>query len=288
MPFKPLGVYFALVLVALSLCIITVNHFIYHYPGNEYFPHQILSLSLSLGLMYTGFILMLSQDHPITEMVLYFVYFLVVMSVIALATNAVQYTPFTTIDKYIISAESFILINEDSIVTWTHQWPRFYSLLTFIYNTLPYQMCYIPLLIIIFRKKELIGEYFCLLLISALLGFSIYYFFPTIGPASIFGGPSFTEAQYATGLKFSEIHHHIQPSTLDGGLIALPSFHVIWAWFCLYLLKPWKWLFFIMLPVNCLLIISCVLLGWHYPSDILAAAIVILLSHQIYYVFNKT
>ncbi len=289
MPFKPLrfGVYLAISLIALSLCVITINHFIYHFPGNEYFPHEVLILSLSLGLMYTGCTIMFSHDHPITERVLYFIYFLGVMSVLALATNAVQYTPFTTIDKYIVSAESLIQIHEDGIATWTHQWPRFYSLLTFIYNSLPYQMCYIPLFIIICRKKGLIAEYFCLLLISALLGFSIYYFFPTTGPASVFGGPSFTEAQYATGLKFSQIHHHMQPSTLDGGLIALPSFHVIWSWFCLYLLNPWKWLFLMMLPINGLLIISCVLLGWHYPTDILAAAIVILLSHWIYYTFNK-
>ena len=159
----------------------------------------------------------------------------------------------------------------------------FKMLLEFTYNTLPYQMSYIPMLIIASGRTKYIREYYFLFLISAIIGFSFYYFFPSTAPASIIKSNYFSTAQYATSLKFMQIHQHIQPTTIDGGMIALPSFHTIWAWFCLYLLRGWPVVFFIMLPVNLLLVASCVLLGWHYPMDILGGIVVILLSHGLYF-----
>ena len=203
------------------------------------------------------------------------------MGVIALTTNAAQYTPFDTIDSHILKLESILHINMQSIMLWTHDKPTIRKLLAFIYDTLPFQMSYFPLLIIAAKQFDTAHEYYFLLLISAILGFTFYYFFPTTAPASVVESPYFSEIQHATGLKFNQIHNYIQPSTLDGGMIALPSFHVIWAWFCLYLIRGWPVLFYFMLPINTLLIASCVLLGWHYSIDILGAFIIILISHAL-------
>ena len=274
--------YLAVCLLILSTAAIAVNHFIYHYPGNNYFPEQTQAIFLSLVLMYIGFILMLGLDHLVTKLVLEVFYFFLVFSLLALATNATQLTPFETIDQYIVQLEGCAGINEAAITKWTQLTPVLYHLLSFIYDSLPYQMCYIPLFIIATQQVALSREYYFLLLFSALLGFTFYYFFPTTGPASLFKSPFFTTAQLATGLKFTDIHHHLQPSTIEGGLIALPSFHVIWAWFCLYILRNWSLIFYVMLPFNLLLISACVLIGWHYPTDIVGALIIILLSHMAY------
>ena len=65
-------------------------------------------------------------------------------------------------------------------------------------------------------------------------------------------------------------------------MIAFPSFHIIWGWFCLYLSYGCRWLFIGLLPLNGLLFASCVLLGWHYPLDLVGAAFVILASHLLH------
>ena len=278
----------AILLIALSVIALGVNAYIYHFPGNNYFPPNTWFIAFSLILMYSGFHLQFGRDNQFTVMLKEVIYFFMLMSVIALATNAAQYTPFNTIDSHIINLESILHIDMPSIMLWTHDKPTISELLAFIYDTLPFQMTYIPLLIIASKQFDAIHEYYFLLLVSAILGFTFYYFFPTTAPASVVASPYFSETQQATGLKFTQLHHYIQPSTIEGGMIALPSFHVIWAWFCLYLLRGWPVLFCFLLPINTLLINSCVLLGWHYSIDILGAIIIILISHALYVACKKS
>lgn len=280
-------IYTALLLFFLSIVAITVNFFGSQYLGNNYFPPHSAYLILALILMYSGFLLQFGRDSQLAAVLKEIIYFFIVMALLALATNAVQYTPFPPIDQHIVDIETLLGIKLSSVLAWTQTKPDFKELLALIYDTLPYQMAYLPLLVIATKRWELLREYYFLLLFSALLGFTFYYFFPTTAPASILQGPYFSPSQQATGLKFMQIHQHIQPSTLEGGLIALPSFHVIWAWLCLYLLKGWPIAFLTLLPINLLLIASCVLLGWHYPIDILGGFVVILISHLAYYILLK-
>ncbi len=53
----------------------------------------------------------------------------------------------------------------------------------------------------------------------------------------------------------------------------MPSFHTIWALLCVYLLRDWKYPFIVLGLINSLLIIACVLLGWHYLSDVLVGVL---------------
>ena len=280
-------IYAAIVLSFLSTIALSVNALVYQYPGNNYFPDYTSYIVLSLLLMYGGFLLQFGPTSRLAATLKEVLYFFLVMSVLALATNAVQYTPFYTIDKQILAFEASLHIDLKAIMSWTHTKPVFKELLAFIYDTLPYQMCYFPLILIATKRLQYIREYYFLLLLSTMIGFFFYYFFPTTGPASIIKSNYFSTDQLATGLKFLQIHQYIQPNTLEGGMIALPSFHVIWAWFCLYLLRGWPVAFFIMLPINLLLIASCVLLGWHYPTDILGSFVVIFIAHGLYCFFQK-
>jgi membrane-associated phospholipid phosphatase len=207
------------------------------------------------------------------------------MCLIALATNAVQLTPFSPIDMYIVRFESKLNINMVRILEWTNTYPGFKDLLNVIYNSIHYQMSIIPLVIIVSGRFYLLREYYFLLLVTAIIGFAFYYFFPTTAPASIISSSLFSPEQTATGYKFNQIHNHINPTTKEGGLIALPSFHTIWAIFCVYLLKEWMIPCIILLVINVLLITSCVLLGWHYPIDILGGLI---LAAGGYYLLSLT
>jgi hypothetical protein len=279
--------YPALLLLLLAASAILINFFIYHYPGNNYFPPNSLHIAICLMLMQLGFTIQFGKSSLPAKLLKELLFFFLIMCVLALATNAAQYTPFPPIDKQILAFERVLHINMGTIISWLSAKPLFKAILAFIYDTLPFQMTYIPLLIIASKRLNYIREYYFLLLVSAIIGFSFYYFFPTTAPASVIASNQFSASQHATGLKFIEIHQYIPPTTNDGGMIALPSFHAIWAWFCLYLLRDWPIAFGILLPINVLLITSCVLLGWHYPEDIVGALIVILLSHGLYYLTRR-
>lgn len=269
-------------LLTLSCIIIGINTLYYKFPGNNYFPPHATIIGVTVLLMWCGSTLQFGRKHKISNTLKELVYFFMVMSIIALTTVAVQFTPFSPIDQSIVDLEVFLGFKMEVVLQWTAEHPRLNHLLATIYDSLPEQMSYLPLIVILCQRFERIKEYYFLLLFSALIGFSFYYFFPTLAPASIINSSLFGEAQRATGLKFQQIHHYIMPTTMDGGMVALPSFHAIWAWYCVYNIRDWPIAVAILLPINTLLIASCILLGWHYPMDIFFSLIIILLSHWAY------
>ena len=265
--------------VVLASLLLGVNTVFFHWVGNNYFPEDTLLIGVILLLMLLGARLQWHSTHVSYAIVRELFLFYLVLASIALLTNAVQYTPFTPIDGLIIQAESYLNINMLDLMIWANQHPWLNKALLVAYASLDYQMVLLPLFCLVSLNWQRLHAYYFLLLVSALLGFTIYYFFPTTAPASNLYSTLFTNEQHATGMKFYEIHHHLTPSTHLGGLIAFPSFHVIWGWFCIYLAYPYRALFILALPLNCLLFCACVLLGWHYPMDVIGSALIILVSH---------
>ncbi|ETO93243.1 phosphatase PAP2 family protein [Legionella oakridgensis] len=274
-------------LCGFAIIVMAINYFFYQYPGNNYIPPIFLTIALFLLLTYSGAILQYGRSGNLTLMIKEAIYYYTVVMILLFACNAIQYTPFPPIDKYILKFESSLYINMEGIVRWTREHPNINTLLMYSYRTLDYQLNFIPILVIAAKRFQLMREYYFLLFSSALIGYTFYYFFPTTAPASVIDSPLFFEAQRATGLKFQQIHSYIQPTTLEGGMIATPSFHAIWAWFCLYLLRPWPIAFGILLIVNLLLFTSCILLGWHYPIDLVASVIIVLIAHKLYAICQR-
>lgn len=275
--------------IFLALVILVINFFIFKFSGNNYLPPDAILIFIPLLLIMLGSNLLLSKNNKIFEGSKELLYYFLIMAIIAVATNAIQYTPFSPIDHQLIALEATYGIHIAEIFLWTLQYPFLIKLLNCVYNTLPYQMALCPILVIFFKNNSTVylREYYFLLFITTLLGFSIYYFYPTVGPASSVKGVNFFQEQYATGIKFTEIHQHLTPSTNLGGLIAFPSFHVIWAWLCLYLVRSFRILFGLLFVVNLSLVASCVLLGWHYLVDILGSFIVLLAAHLSFFIKDK-
>lgn len=267
----------AIVLLA-SVMVFYINANRYQFPGNNYFPPNVLLSGVLLILIYFGVYVYVGYASKSVQMMREVVHYYLTMAVITFATIAIQYTPFPTIDHAIFSLETTYLINLPKWVEWTANHPLFYSILDACYCSLVLQMCFIPITIIIAQRYQYLYEYYFLLLMSVLLGFTVYYLFPTTAPASIIDSSVFLEMQRATGLKFQQIHHHIKPTTADGGLISFPSFHTIWAFYLLYLVREWPFALALLIPVNSLLVMSCVLLGWHYLIDIFGSILVIFIS----------
>jgi hypothetical protein len=270
-----------IVMLLIASIWLAINFFIFKYPGINYLPSVFLQAVISLPVVILGLQLLFDKQHFSVLLTKEILFYFFTLSCLAILTNAAQYTPFQPIDYSIITLENKIDIDMHSLMAWTATMPWFKDILLFSYDSLSYQLLIIPILLIISGRISDLRELYCLLLISGIIGFSIYYFFPTTAPASILHSPFFTQSQLDTGIKFREIHQHINPSTEDGGMISFPSFHVIWAWYCLYVLRYWKLLFYMVLPLTLLLIVSCVLLGWHYPTDIVGSFIVILFTQLL-------
>lgn len=271
-----------MLLTSLSLTALGINYFYFQYPGNNYYPPDAATIGLLLLLIYAGCVLQFGRRQRISLIIKEVFYYYLVLALLILASNAVQYTPFHPIDHYIVKFEAFFGIDMGGITRWTRAHPTIDGLLEYPYYSLNYQITLIPLVLIAAKRYALVQEYYFFLLASAVIGYSFYYFFPTIAPAGVFKIPFFYEYQKATALKFYQIHHYIQPTTQEGGMIATPSFHAIWAWFSLYLLRPWPLLFVPIALLNCLLLMACVLLGWHYPTDLAASLLVIIITHLLY------
>lgn len=196
---------------------------------------------------------------------------------LALLTNAAQYTPFPPIDNLIVDFENRVGLNMTEYMAWANQSPNFRTVLNLAYQSLNLQVAFLPLIMIFLHRIKALRRFYFLMLICAIAGFSFYYFFPTTAPASVLDSPYFMAEQKATGHKFYLIHHGL-PATIEGGMVALPSFHVIWSWLCVDLVKEVRWLFIPLIPLNILLTSACVLLGWHYPTDILGSILIMFLA----------
>lgn len=276
---KHSNVILAITLLAASGTAMAINFAYYQYPGNNYLPKDLLSILMLMGLVYLGVKILFGNQTKIIDGLRELLCFILVLFCISFATTAVQYTPFATIDHLIRAIEISLGIYVENLFGWVESNPLFKLALEVSYDALAVEMIAIAFLFILQIQTSQLREYYFLLLSSTLLGFIFYYFFPTTAPASIIENPYFSEFQRATYLKFWEIHHHIQPSTVEGGLISLPSFHVIWAWYCLYMVRKTPLVFYVLLPINLLLFASCVLLGWHYPTDLLGSIIIIGVTH---------
>lgn len=267
----------------ISTCILIVNRVFFHYTGYNYFPNITWWLIAFLLIIFVGIKIYFNYLTHFECIIKELITYIAVLCAITLLTNAVQLTPFKPIDAKIVHFESYFHIHIGDIVSWSAKHPSLHQFLYSVYGTLAMQMGYIPLIIILTGRFIYAKEYFCLLLISALLGFSFYYFFPTTAPASIIQSAYFLAEQHITGIKFNQIHHYLVVNNGSGGLIAFPSFHVIWAWYCVYITRCWPLVFISLLLFNLVLTASCVLLGWHYISDILGSLILILFTQYSYY-----
>lgn len=258
------------IVVVLSFVAYGLNFWVYHYPGNNYFPSSAVLAFVILCIFHVGVRLLCAPSDYGYRLSQELILFFIVMAIIALATNAVQYTPFLPIDDIILHWQKGFPWSTEQMLMLTHQYPFLKKLLEFSYASLDYQMGLLPILMIVSKRYNTLRTYYFHLFFTLIFGFICYYFWPTIAPASVLKLSYFSDAQYATGLKFNQIHQHLQPTTIEGGLIAFPSFHTIWAILCLMLVKEFRFLFFALLINNTLLVLSCVLLGWHYIFDVLA------------------
>ncbi len=272
-----------LLFITCSIIAFTVNATFFHYPGNYYYPAQAPWILGILCLIYMGTWIQSGFGSQAEQKTRQILYLFLSMALIIIGCMSIQYTPFPPIDQHILRWGEWMDIDLATLVHWSATHPLLYKIMNVLYDSIALQMTYLPLILILFGYFKRLHEYYFLLLSTALIGYAFYYFFPTTAPASMINSPYFTEAQRATGLKFYQIHAHISPSTLEGGMVAFPSFHVIWAWLCSFLVRDFRFAFLLILIFNTAVVFSCVLLGWHYILDVIASIAVLGTAHYAYF-----
>jgi PAP2 superfamily len=250
------------------VCIV-LNAVTFRYSGNHYISLNWMWMApLLLGMAF--FASLRLKKFPAVAFLLksYSLYFLAFFAFLVLL-DGVQYTPFPTVDMFLSAADRTLLINETSLIDWSYAHPLLLIILKFAYHSVVAQWLVTPLLLFILRQKEQFYVYLTISLLAYLIGAAIYYFFPTVGPAGIFHDSHFSRAQIDTVLNFREIHQYLMVTTMDGGMIAFPSFHVLWSVITVYALRSSpKPFFMLLLILNVIAIIATLLLGWNYAVDI--------------------
>ena len=272
----PYNIYISAALLIIIASISYINNiFFLHYSGYNYFPPHVFFVGIILCLILFGCVLLFGTQHYFSLVARELLLFYFMLALITYITTAAQYTPFKPIDNYLIKIDQYFNFNLLSAMLWTKKHDYCYKILNWAYNSLALQMLCLPLFIIITGNWQKIHRHYFLMLISACIGFVIYYFFPTTAPASNFTDLIFNNIQHSTGVRFTAVHHNLPLSMFDVGLVSLPSFHAIWSCLSIYLIKDNILLSIIFIPINILLIISCVLLGWHYLIDIIVSITII-------------
>lgn len=159
----------------------------------------------------------------------------------------------------------------------------------FLFNFLQnaYFMLFFEIYVIIFlilEKRENMRRFLSGLFACYLLGIIIFLAYPAVGPYVCF--PESFVADYHGTLTYKvmrgivsgydAIKQSTTPSADIGYFVSFPSLHVALAVLLQYFLSCSKFHFWMFLPVNVLITVSTVFLGFHYLLDIPAGALVAL------------
>lgn len=268
--------YIAIAINALvGLTLILVNHFTHQFQGNEFFsaPWERATIPLIfLSLLVVYFRDIVSERVGLV--IHTFAFYCLALSAGLLLAAGIQVTPFPTIDHWLLAADLSLGFHQSALITAVSHIHWLQQIFYWAYDMLIPELTLVPFVMAFLLCKRSVWVFLFSMVTTYLVGTLIYYFFPTAAPASVIHNPHFTYAMHDTYLKFYEIHHHLKVTATDGGLIAFPSFHVIWACLVVYATRHKKWLFYPALICNAFLIGSTVCLGWHYLLDVLASFVI--------------
>ncbi len=194
---------------------------------------------------------------------------------IQVLSTVIQLTPFSPIDQALWRFDQFFHFDSGHFYLWTLRHVFLEKTLFWAYIALPFELMYLPLLLIILQQKKAVSEFFSLCLITGCIGFTFYYFFPSTAPASVEPTVHFAPVYYDFLRQFNEIHRHEPLQVFIGGVVGMPSFHVIWALLLMLICRPFRGLFWLSVLFNGWVILSTLALGWHFLADVIGAFLVV-------------
>lgn len=259
----------------LGSSLIMINQMTHHYLGIIYFTASWQRAMLPLILLSGAVLYFHDIIHPRASLTL-FIFSIYVLSLCIglILTQGIETTPFSTIDSYLAHVDQLFDFNQIALINMTYHHDWLSTLFIWGYDSLIPELIILPLLLALLLEERDTKVFLIAMLISYPIGTLLFYFFPTTAPASIMHSPHFQFEQYDTYIKFYEMHHYLHLTTSEGGLVAFPSFHVIWGIFLIYLTRHKRWFFYPILIWNVIMIISTLTLGWHYLTDVISGIII--------------
>lgn len=269
--------------LAIACVLLAVNSFVFKYTGISYFPRECWWLGfVALDFALFGFIV--REKSPYASFVaLNLSFYALTAAVMGVLTTGIQYSPFPRIDLTLARWDAVLGWSTVDVIRWVAERPKLRSFLVYAYNSTELQLVIAPFFAAYAHDKRRLRVLLYGTVYSSIVGSLIYYFFPSSGPAGVFASEHFMEVQRLTHLKYEQVHNFQPVTTLLGGLIAFPSFHVAWSVLATYAALPFKKIFVGLSILNAIVIASTVLLGWHYLVDVpagIALAVVCLLAGE--------
>lgn len=267
---------FIFIMGLLSITILIANEISLQYHLINYFDLTMVRGLIVLCLICAGLYFF---RQPFRRLTLFFNGFTLYYFILALYlffSMCVALTPFAPIDPWLVKIDNALGYHQVAVLAFVYRHPWLQHILWIAYNSILFQLIIIPAGICCLQNRKRLYELLLMYLTTGIVGDLIYYFWPTMAPASQFHSGYFILQENETWIKFYDLHHYLLPKLTDGGLIAFPSFHVIWSMLLLYALRGYRYIFYPMLIIDIILICACVMLGWHYVTDVIGAFVILI------------
>lgn len=248
--------------------LLAVNALFFHYTGISYFPRECWWMAF-VAADFAVFGHWVRERSPRAAFVATgLAFYALTAAAMGVLTTGIQYTPFPRIDPSLARFDARLGWDTVAVLHWVAGRPALRTFLNWSYNSTELQLVIAPFLPALAGDRRRFRAFLYAIVYSSMAGSLFYYFFPSSGPAGIFASPDFLQVQLLTHQKFEQVHAFAPVTTLLGGLIAFPSFHVAWSALATYAAgsrRPW---FAAACALNAVVIASTVLLGWHYLVDV--------------------
>ncbi len=262
----------ALALVSASGAMIAVNAVKYHFTGIAYFPRFAAGTIPPLLELVAFAAYARGLSARTAFAVRNYASAILLWAAISVLTTGIQFTPCAAVDEHLVSWDARLHIHVTDLMAWTWSHPWFSPVMRWSYPGLNAELPLVPLLAALSGDRRRMRVFLYAMAYSFFVGGLFYYFFPSSGPASVMQSPYFTWEQLLTGQKFQAVHALREVTTVWGGMVAFPSFHAVWAILLTYAAASRPRLFPAFVVLNGLVIISTVMLGWHFLVDVIASA----------------
>jgi len=264
--------------------LLAVNSVFFRYTGISYFPRECWWLAfVALDLAVFGHLVRARSPYA-SFVAVNLAFYALTAAVMGVLTTGIQYSPFPRIDHALARWDAFLGWDTVAVLRWVAERPSLRRFLNLCYNSTEIQLVIAPFIAAYAHDKRRLRVLLYGTVYSSIAGSLIYYFFPSSGPAGVFASEDFLAVQRLTHLKYEQVHNFQTVTTLLGGLIAFPSFHVAWSVLATYAALPNKHAFRFLAVLNVIVVSSTVLLGWHYLVDVpagIALAVICLFAGEM-------
>ena len=266
--------------VAVFGCVfILLNAITFQYRGEHYLSYHWL------WLVPLFFATALFSNHwfkitPNLAFILksYCLYFLGLFAFLVM-TDGMQYTPFPPIDNLMNAADQALQIKETAMLQWVHVHPVLLTMLRVTYHSLWLQWLLAPILLFFLLGKRQVYLFLVISLLAFSIEAGIYYFFPTIGPASLYSSPLFNSEEINAMMNFKQVHQYLLLGDFDAPFVSCPAFHVLLAVIAIFVYRKVPIAIFApILLFNLAAMIGTLVLGWSYAINIVGSIIIALIA----------